>query len=302
MGNCNDLYKDKEFDVKKELKKLKPEWKRPKEIMVDPHFIVHGTSRMDVHQGKLGDCWFLAATAVIAEYEHLFRRVVPDGQDFGVGYTGKFRFNFFRSGQWCEVTIDDRLPTLNGKLILGQNSEQPNEFWPALLEKAFAKFEGGYQNLNGGFMQKGLESLTGGTGKMTEWTQDPVSFQYLLNKYRNKVLLGCATPSKSSDSRKGLVDNHAYTITCVVEIPQPGEHRQLIRLRNPWGHREWQGPWSDKSKEWNEIAAATTANLHVVKLDDGEFWMCYDDWKANFTSLYECVLNIQDTAAIPDRA
>jgi hypothetical protein len=298
------LYEDTEFDIGRELTEQKPEWKRPTEIIGDPHFIVHGTSRLDVAQGQLGDCWFLAATAVIAEYEHLFRRVVPDGQDFGVGYTGKFCFNFFRSGQpgqWCSVTIDDRLPTLDGKLILGSNRQQPNEFWPALLEKAFAKFKGGYQKLNGGFTHEGLESLTGGTGKMIDMRKVPVSFQYLKDKYENKVLLCCAITSKSSDSREGLVELHAYSITCVVEIRRREALHQLIRLRNPWGFKEWEGPWSDQSKEWEKIATAIAYNLEVVEHDDGEFWMCYDDWKANFTRLSECVLSEQDTAAIPDR-
>jgi hypothetical protein len=302
----DDLYEDKEFKVKRELTNVKPEWKRPGEIESYPQFIVNGTSRMDVCQGKLGDCWFLAAAAVIADYPHLFTRVVPDGQSFGMGYTGKFYFNFFRCGQpgqWCPVTIDDRLPTLDGKLLLGSNSKQLNEFWPALLEKAFAKFKGGYNQLDGGLMDDGLACLTGGTGETIDLREQRVSFQYLLDKYSNKVLLGCATPnSQSTANVKNLVYGHVYSITCVVEIRQNRAHHQLIRLRNPWGNEEWNGRWSDKSKEWDTIAAATIEKLNVVLRDDGEFWMCYDDWKEHFELLYQCVLNKEDTAKIPDRA
>ena len=53
---------------------------------------------------------------------------------------GVFHFNIWRYGEWTEVIIDDRLPvTEEGKLRFGQNRSQPNEFWGALLEKAYAK-------------------------------------------------------------------------------------------------------------------------------------------------------------------
>lgn len=53
----------------------------------------------------------------------------------------------------------------------------------------------------------------------------------------------------------GLVQGHAYGITAVRMVPLrrrglselfKTKKLQLVRLRNPWGNTEWNGPWSDK--------------------------------------------------------
>ena len=86
-----------------------------------------------------------AAVANLAENKKCFDRVVPSGQDFNQGdYAGIFRFRFWRFGEWIEIVIDDRLPTRNGKLIY-LRSVAKNEFWGALLEKAYAKLHGSYK-------------------------------------------------------------------------------------------------------------------------------------------------------------
>jgi len=58
--------------------------------------------------------------------------------------SGVFRFNFWCFGEWKEVIVDDRLPTYKTQqnvrhLLFCSNRQNPNEFWPALLEKAYAK-------------------------------------------------------------------------------------------------------------------------------------------------------------------
>jgi len=100
-----------------------------------------------VHPGQLclatvGNCWMIASVSSLAQHPALVDRVVPGDQGFSTeeGYCGAFHFNFWVFGDWKEIIIDDRLPTKNGSLV-SMHSSEPNEFWTALLEKAYAKYE-----------------------------------------------------------------------------------------------------------------------------------------------------------------
>ncbi|KAK8781136.1 hypothetical protein V5799_017526 [Amblyomma americanum] len=87
-----------------------------------------------------GDRWFVSCLGVLATCRGLFYRVVPADQGFSDAdeYAGLFRFRLWWCGDWKEVIIDDRLPTVNGKLVFVQSSHG-SLFWAALLEKAYAK-------------------------------------------------------------------------------------------------------------------------------------------------------------------
>ena len=84
------LFVDPQFPSCKESTGL--DWKRPAEICEDPRFFVDGGSRFDVKQGKVGDCWLLAAIANLTLHKKLFEQVVPHDQSFADGYAGIFHF------------------------------------------------------------------------------------------------------------------------------------------------------------------------------------------------------------------
>jgi hypothetical protein len=93
----------------------------------------------DVAQGRIRNCWFVAALADLTINQALFDQVCPKNQSYDKGYyCGMFHFNFWRFGDWKEVIIDDYLPTLNGRLYFTRSNDV-DEFWSALLEKAYAK-------------------------------------------------------------------------------------------------------------------------------------------------------------------
>lgn len=78
---------------------------------------------------------------------------------------GAYILKFWASSCWIYVIIDDMLPyARDDKLLLGQ-SEDENELWPAMIEKAYAKLYGSYKEIEGGKVSYVLAELTGGLGE-----------------------------------------------------------------------------------------------------------------------------------------
>ncbi|KAK6170022.1 hypothetical protein SNE40_018513 [Patella caerulea] len=276
-------------------------WKRPREICSRPRFVVGNIDRHDLDQGYIGDCWFVAAAATLCtSHRNIFERVVPLDQTFDTEYTGVFRFNFWWYGDWKEVIVDDYLPTDGTKLIFCRNRESKDEFWSALLEKAYAKLRGGYSGLVGGKIQDGLVDFTGGISEVIDLSNKdkiPRKFFYLLYKSISMNSMVGASIHKHPNEKdpeieltNGLYAGHAYSITAIKKVPLGRYSVSLIRLRNPWGKNEWTGRWSDRSEEIETLPPAVRNELRFKRANDGEFWMCYEDLINIFDEIQMCHL------------
>ncbi|XP_051833116.1 calpain-3 isoform X4 [Antechinus flavipes] len=270
-------------------------WKRPPEICENPRFIIGGANRTDICQGDLGDCWFLAAIACLTLNERLLFRVIPHDQTFTENYAGIFHFQFWRYGDWVDVVIDDCLPTYNNQLVFTKSNHR-NEFWSALLEKAYAKLHGSYEALKGGNTTEAMEDFTGGVTEFFEIKDAPRDMYKIMKKAIERgSLMGCSIDTivpVQYETRMacGLVKGHAYSVTGLEETTFKGEKVKLVRLRNPWGQVEWNGSWSDGWKDWVLIEKEEKSRLQHQVTEDGEFWMSYEDFMYHFTKLEICNL------------
>ena len=105
--NAQNLFNDPEFppiDTSLYYTQDPPRnvrWKRPHEICSNPQFTVGGTTRFDLDQGYLGNCWFIAAVSMVTQRPLIFQFLVPFNQTFDskLNYNGIFykhvKINYF---------------------------------------------------------------------------------------------------------------------------------------------------------------------------------------------------------------
>ncbi|XP_010257664.1 PREDICTED: calpain-type cysteine protease DEK1 [Nelumbo nucifera] len=270
-------------------------WMRPADIVKENRMDSHpclfsgAANPSDVCQGRLGDCWFLSAVAVLTEVSRISQVIItPEFNEEGV-YTVRFCIQ----GEWVPVVVDDWIPCESPGKPAFATSRKGNELWVSILEKAYAKLHGSYEALEGGLVQDALVDLTGGAGEEIDMRSAQAQidlasgrlWSQLLRFKQEGFLLGAGSPSGSDVhiSSSGIVQGHAYSVLQVREV----DGHKLVQIRNPWANEvEWNGPWSDSSPEWTDRMKHKLK--HVPQSKDGIFWMSWQDFQIHFRSIYVC--------------
>ncbi|KIM82630.1 hypothetical protein PILCRDRAFT_820507 [Piloderma croceum F 1598] len=284
--------------------------RRVPQIFDNPQFYVDGARYSDIVQGKLGDCWFLSAIAAVGTKPGLVEKLCV-ARDEKVGVYG---FVFCRDGEWHDVIIDDQLFMITprwealdskqreiyhgnrnhyekfgrkgSKTLYFARSEQENETWVPLIEKAYAKFHGDYQSLEGGSTNEGIEDLTGGISEsllINDILDVDLFWSKEMLRADDDLLFSCAVFDPQGikatiDTIEGIITAHAYSVLKAVEF----HGKKFVKIRNPWGKSEWTGRWSDGSREWEGEWINALKPLGHSFGDDGVFIMEYCDFLERF--------------------
>ncbi|OON19438.1 calpain family cysteine protease [Opisthorchis viverrini] len=134
-----------------------------------------------------------------------------------------FWFRFWRFGQWLDVVVDDRLPTRNGRLVFMRSTDR-NEFWSALMEKAYVKLAGSYDAMRGGATSEAMEDFTGGLTEIVSLGEKtpPNLFSLMEIAQKRTSLMACAIEATAdrieAEGPHGLITGHAYSITDVRRV------------------------------------------------------------------------------------
>ncbi len=186
-----------------------------------------GPEYSDIHQGAVGDCYFLAALSSLADQNPTAIRqmITPLGD-------GTFAVRFFRNSQAVYVRIDADLPTYsNGSLVYAGLSAD-NEMWAALAEKAYAFFRTGqnsYASLNSGNMGTVYYEVTskGATAMGTSGTTATIATALTAALSAGKAI----SVGSYSGISGPIVGGHAYVVKSVSTTGAG----TFVTLYNPWG-------------------------------------------------------------------
>jgi hypothetical protein len=248
------------------------EWRRPDQMFPKGYVLFKNIEPGDIKQGCLGNWYFLSALSALAEKEDYIKRIFMNKE---ANKAGIYIINFILGGLNYKVSVDDHIPyySQKGKPAFSQSKE--SELWVMIVEKAWAKVNGNYENSIKGFVSEAFRALTGAPvvffkhNYVTDlWDE---IFEANLKDYVICASSGEADPTNASYKEMGLISKHAYAV--IETLPVNGI--RLLKIRNPWGHKEWQGDWSDEWPGWTEELKELAG---WENKDDGVFFMCIDDY------------------------
>jgi len=232
--------------------------KRAKLVLANPG----SAPEVPIHQGLIGDCWFLSALDFSLYHPHYQTRVrtqlireVPG--DHGRIKTGALD----QAAPMAAVTLFDAASATWNTAVVGPTallahhfpatlsaiSNDPEELWPTMVEKGLAKMcrkEGGvrgYAALGGGWMSEGMTMLHGpGEGHFLPQSElvagvlrTPGSVADFVGHLRRMLderfgLFVVWDKETFKQFAQGLVAHHAYAVVGVDVAAG------TLTLKNPW--------------------------------------------------------------------
>merc|ERR1719446_1734474 len=215
---------------------------------------------------------------------------------------GIYTFKFSKAGKWRYVHIDDRIPCIKSGKVMYAHSKDPNETWVMLMEKAYAKLHGSYQNLVSGYIDFGLRDMTGGATMKLKFKNKKVAkmiaggqlWTMLKGWKQEGSLMGCSLSGGGTehDIGMGILAGHAYGILDLreVSVEETDEmdafEGKMLRIRNPWGMREWKGDWCDNDVLWEDYPSVMESLNPEGFKNDGCFWIEWNDFKEQYNQLF----------------
>lgn len=144
------------------------EWVRALALSSSP-VLFNKAEPTDACQGQLGDTWLIAAIAAVAEYPNYLKEKIFITKEAAAD--GKYELQLFdwkSTKTWKTIQVDDYLPCVprKGKAPFQHTmfaDLSDGEMYVPLLEKAFAKLFGSYQELHYGTTPMAFAALTGCT-------------------------------------------------------------------------------------------------------------------------------------------
>ena len=283
-----EKFEDKEFpgtieslakEAEAQSKYTEYTWKHADDIYgTDNYEIMNEVDPNDINQGELGDCYFLCSIAAVAEYPERIKRIFLTES---VNKSDCYAIEGFVNGRVQPISMDAMFPYNERGRCPAFATTKGKELWVMLLEKAWAKVNGSYNNIVAGNASNALSFLTGAPTITIDHKEQSTNqiWKQILTADQSHFIM-CASAGKPGVSQNeykqsGLISSHAYSLLQAKEVNSQGMKERLLQIRNPWGSQEWIGDWSDSSPLWTP---ELKKECKLEAKDDGIFWIRIEDY------------------------
>ncbi|CAF3070054.1 unnamed protein product [Rotaria sp. Silwood2] len=246
----------------------------------------------DIQQGALGNCWLIAALALISEQPRLLEHILLTKK---YNNEGVYLVRICHNGLWKTIIIDDFFPCTKHKYLVFTQAKHRQLYAP-LIEKACAKLFGSYAALKSGDMREGLQLLTGVPCEYIDLDSSKNTFDSnliwtkLLTSCKAKLLIGTSSGGNSVSSeeyaRVHIHKNHAFSILSVHEL---GDTKgRFVLVRDPHSHSNYRE---------EAVTESVLKRLRLVNPADrstGAFWISWIRFLRYFSSITISTYNSND--------
>lgn len=287
-------FKEGKDEMEKAISAGKLLWKRVSDIISKE--VDEQRKKYPINQNGLGDCYFIAflrryKSLQPEKYYSLIRYY-----DFSKGY---YEVNFFnKEGNNIVVYVDDYIVVNSDGTPYYASIQGENSFIVCrylLIEKAFAKMNGSYFNINGGY--QGIKACFALSGVL------PINlkknfFSLEEEKIYNIINIFCSTQNlvlsgtKEEVTFKGIVGNHMYSVLYCYEYDEKSKVK-VIALDNPWGENpeEYIDTFSlDLPEKYNYIEK-NLKEYYNDNVKNGLIKILIKNFKEQFNFLQICIFN-----------
>jgi hypothetical protein len=191
---------------------------------------VHWT---DVDQGDLSDCYLASSLGALAARNPGFiRDAIRDNGD------GTYTVTFYEEGWWwwegtekVEITVNADFPMQGDAPVYMQPGDGNEEMWPMIIEKAYAEWRGGYDQIE---ESNSPDMLTALTGQESTYGDD---FAAIYDAWERGDVVTLGTYDKG-DAEGPLYDDHMLNTNHDYFVTDVDRQSGTITLQNPFGYGE----------------------------------------------------------------
>ena len=194
---------------------------------------------------------FFHAIKILTKFPGLIPQIFKSEK---VNQKGFYELYIYTNGQFKILILDDYFPIIKGSNLLRFSKPVKSEIWLLLLEKAFAKLNGGYGSLFSCNISHVIQTFTGFPIERLFFYDllDIEDFEDIIriNKSINFINL---SPKKFICEEIGLIYGRAYLVEDIFDIRDNNEQGKeiclkVLKLENLFEYNNYKGDWASNGK------------------------------------------------------